>query len=605
MLHPTPRIIRRLSSLLSLALPLAAAACGDVPTGGARDPHGAAAAQAPPPPFPTREELGRIAAVPVPAHLFDDTGKDVPTWDLGSQLPDAVDDATHEDATPWGQLFGEAVAGRSVAATLAMHCVAQETAAFVLDNQGLPAVPLQRFIAARCGLPNGRVSLGAITVKADDRIPDAQIFAHAQADVKKSLVSMLPPGGGDAGIAYARKNGRVAVVMTATPRMVRMERTPLVPGGDGTVFLRGELLQPATSVRGVINRGRFGFARCTVDRAVALPRFSLACPTSREDEVAWLEVAAFPPGHIMGVDVVQMLVWPAGNPGKTYARLAHAAAPDAPPPAGDAVKALVQELNRVRKEAGLRALVLAEKETQSVAQLAPYYFAGLSEGGRHDVADVVALGLRAGWEVDGTVREGNLVSNTVTGGADLGDVLREALARPFGRETLLDPAAERVAVGSVADPKDKALGAVFATYQLFDGYRHDQDAAVVVGRLDALRAARGMPGAKPLPEGLAAATRAAAAVQAGTRTTGQALDAMLEEASRAVGGGVSGAVVETSSLDDMKFPPSMLAHPDLHVVVAVSHYRPAGHAWGRFVVFVLAAGAGTQNVASRGAPSGG
>src|SRR3954471_21251385 len=89
-----------------LVWPLLLAGCGPVMP---RARAGMADLQ-PPPSFPTAAELEQISVAPVPARLFDDKAKDVPTWDLVGPLPEAMDTRPHEDPSTWGKLLAEAAA---------------------------------------------------------------------------------------------------------------------------------------------------------------------------------------------------------------------------------------------------------------------------------------------------------------------------------------------------------------------------------------------------------------------------------------------------------------------------------------------------------------
>jgi hypothetical protein len=581
-------MIRASARLLSLSLSLAAIACSSSPQGLPRSVDSSARSQ--PNPFPTRGALTRLAAVPVPARLFEDAGKDVPTWDLSGPLPDALEEVAHQASSPWEQLLTDAAAawpGRPLV-TEAMSCVARQNAAFYLENESLPAEPLEQFIAARCGAPTSNVGVGFQGAQVDDRISDERIFAEFPADGKKRIQALVQTGDRYAGIFFARKHGRVVIAMASSPRKVFLQKTPLVPDAEGKVVVRGELLQAAASVRAVINRGRFGYQACSPDPSVRLPQFAFTCAALREDEAAWLEVAMFPPGRIIGSSAFDVLVWPSGAPGKTYAKLTRskdAGAPDT----GASFGGMVQELNDIRRQAGLPLLRLAEQESQTAAQLAPHYFAAIGGAADDAVADQVALGLRAGWDVRGTVRYGTFISNWVQNAAGYGDVLRAALSRPFGREALLDPAAEQVAIGTVAVEKGQVLGAMFSTYALFDTYRHDNDIGIVIAQLTAQRAARRQRAPVPLPGVVSTdAARAAQSVQIGLKQPHEAMQLLLQSATERLGQDVQGWTLEASKLEDLKFPEEMLARPALSLAIAVAHYRRIDEPWGRFLMFFVA-----------------
>jgi hypothetical protein len=535
--------------------------------------------------FPTQEAIARIAAAPVPARALDEQTKDVPTWTLTGPLPDAVERAAPVDDTPWGKLFAEAVVARGdgVVATEAMHCVARENAAFYLANDALPAEMLGRFIAGRCGAPTSLASTSFSLITGDARTPDEKLLAQFHDRIRALVDKTLALGRVEAGFAFVRNGGRAALAISVVPQTVRVERTPLVPGPDGKLVIEGEALGPAIGVRALVNRGRYGYAVCEVSPAVALPRFSVACPVAPDDEVAWLSVAAMPPGRVLGMPLLEMLAWPSGKPGKVYEKLARGAAGAEGASATD----LVQEINRVRAEAKLPPVRLAEQESRTATRLAPHYFAA-SEGaaGMAETADQIALGLLAGWEVDGMVRNGHFISTWLGDAGSWAEVIRGALSRPVGRETLLDPAAERVAVGTFAE--GHGSGALFSTYALFDAYRHDGDAREVATRIASLRALRRAAPLRLVTELMEEAQRAADSAQLGRRTPEQALGDMIDRAaSRVVGHNVRGWVAETTSFDRMKLPPELSSSPALALGIGAAHHKRAGAAWGSFLVFLV------------------
>jgi hypothetical protein len=555
--------------------------------------------------FPSRDTLAKIAAAPAPARLSDETTKDLPTWQLTGPLPDAVDRVSPQDDSAWGKLFSEAVAARGgeVLATEAMRCVARENAAFALANDAQPAEMLSRFIAARCGATTGLGGSALQFITGDERMPDDRLFTQFRDRIRAMMDKTLKQGGGrlEAGFAYLRKGGKAVIGVAVAPQTVRLDRTPLVPGADGKVVLSGELLGSATRLRALVNRGRFAYAECAADPTVQLPRFRISCETSREDEMAWISVSALPPGRVLGSTVLEMLAWPSGAPANAYAKLARGGADSA---AGGA-ESVLAEINLVRREAALKELRLADAESRTAAQVAPHYF-GAFDAQRAEIADQVALGLLAGWEVDGMVRHGHFVSTWVNNAASWAEVVRAAISRPQGRETLLDPQAERIAIGPVA--AQRAYGALFSTYALFDGYRHDNDARTLGARLAALRSARGLGQPRMATELNAEAGRAAAEVQAGRRTAAEALDLLLHRISESLGRGVRAWAAETTSIEQMKIPDELVGLPAMTFGIGVAHHRQEGQPWGRFVVFivVLDEGVGGGMTARReGGPSGG
>lgn len=183
------------------------------------------------------------------------------------------------------------------------------------------------------------------------------------------------------------------------------------------------------------------------------------------------------------------------------------------------------------------------------------------------------------------MRDGHFVSIFLSDASSWSEVINAAIARPTGRETLLAPAVERVAIGPLAS--DKAHGALFSTYALFDNYRHDDDARTMAARIAAGRAEHGLGGAQMAADLSAEAQRAAVAVQAGQRTTTQALNEMLQHTTDKLGRSVRGWVAETTALNRVQLPAELLARPALTLGIGVAHHKTEGAAWGRFVVFIV------------------
>jgi hypothetical protein len=584
--------------IAALALPLLLAACAAPQA----TPRAAGAVAAEESSFPTRDVIARIAAAPVPARLSDEKSRDVPGWELTGPLPDAVDRSPPRDDSPWGKLLADAAAKRAddVVLTESMHCVAREQAAFYLANDARPAEMLERFIAARCGAPTSMGGSALQIISGDPRTPDEAFFTQFGERIRGMLDKTLPPGRLEAGLAYVRKGGRAVVAIAVTQQTVRLDRTPLVPGPDGKVVIRGEALLPAVGLRALVNRGRYGYAECAVSTTEKLPRFAITCDTARDDEVAWLSVSALPPGRVLGTALLEMLVWPSGTASKTYPKLARAAAVAQ----GTSPDEVLQEINRVRAEAKLPPLRVAEAESRTASRLAPHYFSALEGGGADGVADQVALGMLAGWDVEGLVRNGHFVSTWLPDATSWAEVVRAALSRPIGRETLLDPTAERIAIGPMTT--ERAHGAIFGTYALFDTYRHDDDLRLLATRITALRAERGAAPPRLVGDLNQAALRAARLVQAGERAPTDALKELMAQASEKLGRSVRGWVAETTSLERGKLPDELATAKSLTLGIGVAHLRHPGQAWGRFVVLIVMIDEGGAPLsARREGPSGG
>jgi hypothetical protein len=185
---------------------------------------------------------------------------------------------------------------------------------------------LERFIAGRCGVPTSLAATSLSVITGDPRTPDDTLLAKFSDEVRTLVEKALPAGRLDAGFAFVRTGGRAVIAVSAVPQTARVDRVPLVPGSDGKIVIEGDALGPTASVRALVNRGRYAYAECEVSPDVALPRFRVACPcpVAKDDEAAWISVDGLPPGRLLGTPLLEVLVCPAGAPGRVYARLTRA-----------------------------------------------------------------------------------------------------------------------------------------------------------------------------------------------------------------------------------------------------------------------------------------
>ncbi len=440
-----------------------------------------------------------------------------------------------------------------------------------------------RFLGARCGVPTTAVGMQLVSGEAPEAMSDADVYASWAAKVEAAIPGALGSGPRLAGIGFVRKGSRAAIALVFAPRSVRLESVPLVPV-DGKVVLRGELTNPASSVRAMVTRGRFGYEVCVKDVDLQPPRFAIECPVSAEDPSARIEVAAFQEGRELGDIEVDLTVYPAGKPEQPYA---HAPASADGLPSGDAAisAALLGGINAVRTEAALPGVRSAEAQSRTATQLAPYYFAS-RYGGDSAVADKVALGLLAGWDVDGMVREGHFGAQW-SYERDVAAFVEAAIASPFGREALLDPQAVQIALGPLVDKDNPGFGAVFGTYAMIDATGRTDNAAAVVARLTKLRGKIKRPppaAATELDEVLAdVTTRVQAGLSLGdalSRTSSKSVEVIQR-------GSVQAGYVTASSVDKLEFPSELLSAHDLRLGVGVAHYKPEGSPWTKLAVFFV------------------
>jgi hypothetical protein len=550
---------------------------------------GCASAASGPSRFPSAEALRKLEDAPVVERWRGGTERAVESWTLESAPPARVDGAASSWSGAWDQLLAQKAEERRglVRPTEAMRCAAREIGRFYLSQRALPSRSLSRFMAARCGNPTAEVLTAWVEGAIPDGASDSDVFARWRENVERQLDGQQRIGQAVVGIWFGRENGRGVVMLTAAPRRVELEPASLVPGDDGRVVLRGELLVPGAHIEAIVNQGAHGYARCLTDERLRAPRFAVSCPVERSDESAWLEVAAFAPGRITGPLVVDLLVWPAGAPRTDWRR------PRAPAATGggDPATQLLSMLNEVRREAALAPLELTPAESAVAARVAPHYFAAVLGSEPETVADQVVLGVRAGWDVEVPVRFGYFTAGAVYAG-DAAELLAAMLERPSGREALFAPDARKLAVGTFTVEDRQVLAGVLSTYELTDD--READARRVAERLGRLRREAGRSPPAVIRSLEAVAEAHVRTVQRGSSPR-EAMEALMQAVAERTQLPVRAWAVDYSSVETMQFPAELLSATAVQMVVGVAPYKPAGEPWTRYLaVFVTIEGTMAQ-----------
>ncbi len=546
--------------------------------------------------FPTRAEIAAVADSPAPVRLFAEPEGFAEPWQLVDALPAALDAREHVGATPWDQLVWQFTSQRAglAFASEAYHCVAEHTARYVAYRGRFPPRALKRFIAARCGAPSASFASRSVTLPASRDQPDQAVIGRLYEDAPKMLSDLAGTGAHDVGLAMVRGETQAVVVAVAERRQVVVRSMPFVPGPDGKIVLRGELLEPVTRIQGYVNRGPFGYARCAQSPAVRLPAFELTCEPALEDASAAISVVALPPGRVLGPEVIDTLIFPAGAPAAAFTPRQ----PAASSAAGGALTppAIVAALNARRAEAGLAPVVLDAPQSALVTKLAPHFFAATY--GREDelVADVVTLGVMAGWDVQGMVRAGHSTALVTPAAATPDDLVSELLESPPDREALFGPGVHRVAVGLVRDASANAAGALFGAYELLDTTRHADEGQRLFARIQAARAARSLSPPAIVPVLAPEVARAARAYEVPGNDAEDVLEALSAASVSVVRVGVRTFCLSASSVEDFEFPEDLIARPNLTLALAVGHRKGAESPWASLVAFIVVVEVGNAPV---------
>lgn len=558
--------------------------------------------------FPSNVELQRLAARPAASHPQQGDVADVEEWDLVGPLPDQVGDQVAPTDGPWNGLLGELAKRRPglLMVSSAANCVARELGVFFAAKRARMAESLQSFIAARCGMTGTpQLSHGYRYQETVGEADEQKLFAAWGPVLRDELQKTVGSSTGPQliGIWFGRRNGIALASWVVVPRQVRVDPMAMVPSGAGQVVVRGEVLNRAERVEALANRGAYGFKRCEVDPKVRMPQFSLCCDVDQSDLSTNIQIAAFEPGRVLGHTILSLVVWPKGEIGNRYRRpsLAEKAAQNnagAVKSSGDVAADLVVLVDGVRSQAGMKALRFSAPQSQTARRLAPHYFAAMAGLESETVADQVVLGLRAGWEVGAPLRAGQFTYGGVEGSFSAARLLSEVLDVPGGREALLDPEADHLAVGVIGTPAQGFVGALFGTYATFELGDPRSHAEKVRARLDNLRAQKGMARAEMLPHVEADLSAVVRQVSSGEVDADQGLNRALSVAAERTHGEVRAHYVDAFELDQIAIPDEIVSIRSLRVAIAVGQHQPKGDPWRRYIVYFVIVGQ-SDVVASR------
>jgi hypothetical protein len=554
----------RIAAAAALLMACAGAPGGSKPSGGPEQPVPSSEAS-PKSDFPSPRELEDLGDVRAPENLFSLDVHALESWRLEGPFPSSVGATPYSEAAAWSALLEEAARGRAglVVPTEAMYCVARELGRFYLAHRGQPTDSLRRFIASRCHASVAQVGFAYVDGGVSPQHSEAQLYAHWEGAVAEIIRNGMIGGPRTAGIWFGRSDDHAVVMLAYGYRQARVEPFSPYVGSDGKLEIKGEALGPAAEIKALVNRGPFGVASCDSAAGVEPPRFHFVCEVDRRDLATHVSVTITPPDRLLSRGALSLLVWPGDETVDVY-RLPEYVGPrpvferDSFP--GD----FADLLNDVRREAGLGPVELDRVQSGIAAELAPHFFAALFDREPEVTADLVALGMIAGWSVDGIVESGHFA------------------------EALLAENIDRIAVGPMLETAQgrESVAAVFGTYSLFDECTHDAVAAEVYAKLEADRRERGLGAPERLAEIAGFCQQAANRVKGGVDPA-DAMNALLRQSVEVLRTPVAGWISEAQNLEELEFPEEYLTSPSLRVAVAVTHHRPEGEPWGRYVVMLV------------------
>jgi hypothetical protein len=538
--------------------------------------------------FPSESELSKLPPPPSASQLGVVTQDDIGAWTLTGPFPERVEMAPHAAASPFEVLLSEAAAGRSGLAVTsqAMHCAAREVGAFILERQRPPPVALLDFMAARCGAVGASFRQAWYHGDVPSSVSDEELFSRWKPEVEKLIGSSLGGGAVAAGVWFGRDGSRAVVSLVSTLRQVLIAPVSPVVAGD-QIALSGEVLMNVEEISANVNQGRLGYAACEMDAAVALPRFALRCPLAADDATAIVEVGLREPGRMLGISALRILVRRPNEPADRWQRAAGSSELSAEP--GDFAQQVAAALGRVRAGEELRPLGLSLPQSEAANELAPYVFAGSMGAGSPALADLAVLGLYAGWQVGGVVKNAALTSGMSASSLDASSWLATALERPSARAALLDPEARVLAIGTLASEDPPIAAALAVTYRLFGEENLPAEATRFFERVAKAREARGRTPPARLGSAAEVVQQVASELSRRNIEPRAALDDALARATASSSQPVQGWVLEATSIDDAQLPGDLVDAQSLRLAVGVGYYQPPAEPWGRYVVLILTA----------------
>lgn len=516
--------------------------------------------------FPSRDALEAIASTPAPAR------KEARVL-LAPSL--VIDPSQTPESSPEEAMIASKHASLGLTPTRALRCAADQIARFYDAHTAFPDDRARAYVASVCGYHGAIISPSVIQAQKNDAT-DAQL----QEVLAGGMAAPASMAGGQFGAASVLRDGRGTLVAVFAKPSADVEMT--WDDARAHVTLRGVVKKPAQIISALVNKGETEVVTCARAPKVAPPAFELTCPVEPGEE-PWVSVVARAHGAVLESAVAQTLL--RRDPAAPFTL-----APPAPSSAGgDGAPALLAAINARRAAAKLAPLAISPKQSDLNARLVPHFFGATAE-----VSERIALGLLAGWEVGGTIRDGGFYATSIGSATSGGAWTAFACEMPLGRHVLLDANMRSVAIGL-----GPGASALVSTYAFFDGVDHKADAHHVLVNLTEARVARGLP--KPVPiAGLTYLARLAEKVRDGEAEPLAALDEALSAEANRAAQPLAGWVATALDLDGIELPAELLKPGPLTVGVEVTHAKMPDAAWGYYVVYFVVPREAPQRVA--GAP---
>ncbi len=546
--------------------------------------------------FPTKQELQ--SRTPIAVSSEPDIANIVPTetWEIKTKIP--TPGASYGTETRWDKLLVEALAGKGIVASPALRCAAEEAARFFTVNAAYPDDHLQEFLVLRCGSSLVNTGYGTLHAVTPAAVPEDRVERELGPALRKMIDQTIATAPSEMGLGYFQSSGRISFVAFAGQNIASLSGTqPQID--QNRVIVSGVLPKDAAYVLGLVTHGSYGFLHCEADRAMLMPHFRVSCPIAEDDTQARIEVLGRGEKEVLWNVGLRLLVQRDPTANLMYQLHRDRNAKPATG-TGDYTQRLAAAVNDARRRANRTELQLLEEQSKADQDLTGYLHDAYQARDRTHLQWAV-LGMLAGWEVPGTIRDGGIYWFSQSFSTDAEGWVERALENPMGRWVLLDPDKSRLAVGTHPYGKSGTLTLV-STYALFDSLDHHADEDALFKEITALRRARGL-GDPQRAARSPVLTDALAKIANHALKTDQAVSELLQRVNASSKQPALVQVIETAGL--FQFPaPEVFFRKELALEIGVTHYKAPGGAWGQYVLlFVLHNALGArQQMALAGMP---
>ena len=529
--------------------------------------------------FPTKGQMAEIVRTPVaPREQALQKGLAVDRWELSGPFPDKPDSVPWKGEDELARSVAERAEGRKsgVVLTESMQCYAREIGRFVAHHGQLPDDDLQAFAAGRCGVvPIAPSILYNLPL---EEPPNPKVTAFFDDVIAKA------PASSELGVWTGSGIGRH--VLLAAFGLPKVKLTAIEPIADGgrAVRVRGTILDRTGWLRAYTTMGSMGFHACETarDAPTVLPNFDVICHVAGGDAYAVFDMLAAAPEAVLGRLALMLVLPTGGKVPSTFQRLRV----DGLPTQGS----LLDKFNAVRAQLGRTPLREVPVQSQAAYTLIPHYFAAAAKGDLASV-DLMTLGMMAGWDVPGPLRDSQFLSFRGSLDQNSASFLSQLLFFPSNRAVLLDPGAKQVALGVIRDEKKNDLWGLLTTYTPFEPRAYPDVETELIDELDRQRAARGKGPVVRIDriEVQRVLESAMEKLARGDTTPQSGLEQTLRTLSRRTQRAFNGRVSYAMAVDGWRpaFDGDLVEADNIAVACKVGFFAASGHHWGQYVSYVI------------------